>query len=133
MQTFLFKNKISKKINGLNLFLSGEIQVGKSTAIRNILKNIKQPYGGYQTVCSSVVDLKFKVYICSINEPIYMKKQNCVASCKIGGEPVIYPYVFDTVGVEILKDSNENIIVMDELGFLESNSKLFQNKCLCNI
>ena len=126
MQAFLIKNKINKKSKKLNLFLRGELQVGKSTAIKKILGNIKQAYGGFKTFCSSVIDLRFNVYICSVNEPIYMEKQNCVACCKIGGKPEQYSYIFDTVGVKLLKSSNENIIVMDELGFLENNSRLFQ-------
>ncbi|MHB8276997.1 MAG: nucleoside-triphosphatase [Candidatus Humimicrobiaceae bacterium] len=110
----------------MNLFLTGEVQTGKSTAIKKMLEIIREPYGGFLTVCSESIGFKFGVYICPANGPIYLEEQNCVARCKIGEKPKQHPYVFNTIGVELLKSTHEHIIVMDELGFLENDALLFK-------
>lgn len=42
-----------------------------------------------------------------------------------------YPQVFDSLGCRLLENAEQaDIIVMDELGFLESDARIFQNRIL---
>lgn len=108
-----------------NIFLTGEIQVGKSTAIKKVMENFKADYGGYQGYSHMEGDDKiigFKTltepeedYVLAVNNP---KKQKFD----------IRRELFDSVLADALKKSLEEseIIIIDELGNFEENSEIFK-------
>lgn len=117
-----------KKI--LHLLITGEIGVGKSFLVQRLLKHNQRTVRGFVTRwMSSDEKIKSGVYIFPAATETYLcTAQNCVATCDKPGFNIIHPEVFETYGVELLsipKTQNKGLIVMDELGFMESDSPLF--------
>lgn len=110
-----------------NIFLTGKKRVGKSTLIQNILERLNLPVGGYITertiennkrsyIIKSLYDHSESYPIANIND------MNCTRE--------IFFDSFDTGIVSILEKSfkNRDIIILDELGFFENDSKKFKHK-----
>ena len=113
----------------MNIFLTGQIQVGKSTVLNKVLEMLKNRinprFGGFQTYhvpdCRDVFITEYGTdKIADELHKIATWKHNCM-------EP--HTDVFNKLGVEILtKAETKDIIIMDELGFLEKNSEPFKEK-----
>lgn len=114
----------------MNIFLTGEIQVGKSTIINKFLNthpNLK--IGGFRTISNFDENLGVNggVYILPAWENELIFNENNQVGNRISGEKA-FPEVFDIKGVEILsKDDDFDLILMDEIGFMESKAKDFSN------
>ena len=117
----------------MNIFLTGEIQVGKSTIINKFLdshKNLK--VGGFRTISNFDENLGVigGVYIVSAldENPIFTEDNH------VGDRGEIkkgYPDKFNSKGVEFLSDLNDcDLILMDEIGFMESQAKDFSKTIL---
>lgn len=120
----------------LHTFLTGEVQVGKSTIIRRWLQaHPGLRVGGFWTVPGAVGE----------------GGGDAVHIVPAGGNPVLtvenrimfrwgdwpnrtrefFPHVFDSVGVSLLRDDGEkDILIMDEIGFTEDSAVLFQQAVL---
>jgi len=112
-----------------NIFLTGKIGIGKSAVLNKVLDSLPLSVGGFITV------------------PVI--EENTLSGFKIrdirtGSEAevgyfdedfMIHPVTegFETVGVDSLDGALEyaDIIVMDELGFLENNAEGFKEKVFC--
>ena len=104
----------------MHYFLIGDRQVGKSTIINKTLeclreKNPEIRIGGFFTKAE-----ESDVFM------HYMTKHEsfCIGKRKIGG----YTDVFNSQGLELLKETEEkncDLIVMDEIGWMESNAEAF--------
>lgn len=121
-----------------NIFLTGEIQIGKSTAISKFLKeNLSgaDVLAGFKTKPFYEEGVLKGYYIENQIEPIKVNTlENIVGinqasgfgkSCKGITE------TFETIGVQILEDSlkiTNSIIIMDELGFFEKEAVNFQRE-----
>lgn len=125
----------ARKLTIKNIFLTGELRVGKSTTIANFLKN-------YITKPSEIAGFKTKefyedgflkgYYIESQLSPIiYNISENIVginSDFKSGKFCYGIPETFEKKGVEILQESMRipnSIILMDELGFFEKDAFQF--------
>lgn len=104
-----------------HLFLTGEIQVGKSTLLHRYLAEKDCRVGGFHTVWrdSEHRTLHLLPYAGGI-----CLAENCIAE-RVSGKLTPHPEVFDRIGPALL-DLPCDILVMDELGFLESESYGFQ-------
>lgn len=115
-----------------NIFLTGEIQIGKSTIINKVMNNIIANYGGYKgsseiqgnkkIISFRTLSEKDKKYILAIMDHVEQKFE-------------IRKELFDIVLKEELEKAlvKNEIIIMDELGNFEENSDKFKevvNKCL---
>ncbi len=111
-----------------NIFLTGEVGIGKSTILAKIIDKLEKTIGGYKTfpvhnegkiIDYDLVSLYDGSYGNFIGTIFKMKKDYKKAS-----------YVFDNVGVDILDKSFKyrDIIVLDEIGIIESRAFKFQNK-----
>lgn len=121
-----------------NIFLTGEIQIGKSTAISKFLKkhlSAADVLAGFKTkpfyeegllkgyyIENQIEPIKIDIYenIVGVNQASGLGK-----SCKGITE------TFETAGVQILEESlkiTNSIIIMDELGFFEREAVNFQKK-----
>lgn len=124
----------------MHIFLTGVHDSGKTYSINNIIaqltktcldshaetKNIK--IGGFKTyIGEEFAPQKSYVYMCPIG-----KKEGSFAVAlrdKTSHGFTKYPEAFDKDGVALLNDSiKSDIIIMDELGFMESEALIFQDK-----
>ena len=114
------------------IFLTGEINVGKSTIISKFVKEVGIKPKGFNTLFggrSQEEDCDY-VYIIPYGAELDLSKSRPVAKRSAGVHNITkYPEVFDKEGTEILEASaNADFIVMDELGFMESEARVFQQK-----
>lgn len=115
----------------MNIFLTGEINIGKTTIIQKFLETYSGSIGGFKTVrIDTDEDEFFGVYLLDIkSEGECFSKQNKVGDCFPDKSLISYEEVFETLGVEILTFVRyPSLIVMDELGKLEENAIKFQKK-----
>ncbi len=113
-----------------HFFLTGEIQIGKSTVIRKTLADLNVNYGGFRT-CFSHDRLAADrgLYISRAEtEPLYDEAHRVARFCPGEQAPQVFTECFDTLGAEyILHAANgAPLLVMDELGDMERDAGRFQ-------
>ncbi|MDR1797117.1 MAG: nucleoside-triphosphatase [Clostridiales Family XIII bacterium] len=125
-------------MESLNVFLTGERGVGKSTAIARFAATLDFTPAGFRT---------FPL-------PLEGAGRDCVCIAAYGAPPgdlavpgqgngvvairnrdafkmEVFPAAFDTVGARVLREgrsSGARLVVMDELGFMESGAAAFQEE-----
>ena len=114
-----------------SIFLTGEVQTGKSTVIQKVLLLLPSlVYGGFRTVSAAPITkgAMLDVFIEKAWEETTHDADHLVGSRLRKGLFIPHPEVFDAAGVEILasKPAGAALILMDELGTMENDSKLFQ-------
>lgn len=105
-----------------NLFLTGGKQIGKTTLLQKALVAIRQPVAGFRTLPSGDGFIFHSLLPAQHNDmPI---------SRRLGdGHCEGFTHVFETLGVSCLQHAlhgAESLIVMDELGYLESGAPNFR-------
>lgn len=107
---------------GRHLFLTGLRGVGKSTLLNQILSDFSRKIGGFQTVWN--------------NDQLYLLPYGATdfpLDNRVAGRFDLARWrnskAFDHVG-ETLFVGGHDVIVMDELGFFEGDSPVFQEKIL---
>ena len=114
-----------------HIFLTGKVQVGKSTIIQKLLSSDLcqgKRIGGFRTVNQGR-----SVYIIGAEQPLSSCSEKNICGYRYMDRLNIdsYPEVFDNLGCSLLENAERSdIIVMDELGFLESEAFAFQKKIL---
>jgi nucleoside-triphosphatase len=121
-----------------NIFLTGPRQVGKSTAIRKALANFNNlDLRGFKTLPVFEKEVLTGFILESLN-PADTYPQPYVGRQKANGFWQAVPQTFEEFGVKILKEAlaaKPDLILMDELGFFESEALNFQKqvlKCLAS-
>lgn len=114
-----------------NIFLTGEVGVGKSTVISKVLSQLPQVIcGGFRTASEMPIigGNLLEVYIEKAWEETPHDAEHMVGTRLGHGRFTSYPQTFDTVGTSILfaTPTNATLILMDELGIMEENAKLFR-------
>ncbi|MHB8963227.1 MAG: nucleoside-triphosphatase [Saccharofermentanales bacterium] len=116
-----------------HIFITGDIGIGKSTLIGKLLSLYpdKKPHGFYTKKKPVQPDGGCCVYIHPAQEAKrHYNKANCIAACAVG-HVQIYGYVLDTAGAALLSGIPPmSLVVMDELGFFESEAPAFCSKVL---
>ena len=114
------------------MFLTGARQVGKSTALRKALAASGFRFGGVMTRFDARHGER-KLYLLpySVSEELPDKLPESHVCARMGaGERQADTAVFDTLGVRLLRkaaaDPDVDILVIDELGFLESEAEGFR-------
>lgn len=112
-----------------NLFFTGEIQVGKSTLLGKLLKKSGLRPGGAETGFGPWrAEAERRLFLYPYGQPDYTAEAVC---CRMGprGKAVL-PRVFDARGAALIRaamaDSSVEVIVLDELGFLEKDALGFR-------
>ena len=119
----------------MHIFISGEIGVGKSTAIRRAVLASGIDYGGFRTVGAAAEGAASGVYIIPAayaQIPPYPSAA-LVALRDPNRPPRVFPQGFEQEGLRLLQSEQTRrarLILMDELGFLESDSPLFRAEVL---
>ena len=119
----------------MHIFLTGDVQVGKSTIIKKTLAALKlRDIGGFRSV--SVPDLPdgaMSVYLIPAgDEHPMMGDWNRVGIRKGCGRGIgKFPEAFERAGVQALVDAeNMPLILMDEVGRMESAAARFSERIL---
>ena len=114
-----------------HIFLTGQIQIGKSTLLRKVLAGLPGVrISGFRTESAECIGGPFgPLYLvpAAQNPPQY-GNDNRVAD-RFGKERGVvgYPEVFDRAGIAALQDAEKaDLIVMDEIGFLEADAAGFR-------
>jgi len=113
-----------------HLFLTGDIQIGKSTLLRRVLDALGPVrLGGFRTVTAAdIPGAVGSVYLV----PAAQARPGFSPDCRVairwgpGRGAECFPEVFDRRGTELLADAAQaQLIVMDEIGFLEASAPRF--------
>ena len=109
-----------------HILLCGRRRSGRSALIRSLLRDVTVPVFGYETVTMDTrPDGYHEIYLYPDGtENPQRREENHVADCNTR-ERVIHPEVFDTLGVQLLRQPVKGILVMDEIGFMESGAEEF--------
>ncbi len=117
----------------MNIFLTGEIQIGKTTIIKRTIELLNLNYGGFKTYFGPDRDLPNRLlYMNSVTDPnVYCEEYGIVRFCE-GSKPRVIADRFNIIGSELIRQAmgNKQLIIMDECGGLERDSLEFQNQVL---
>ena len=111
----------------MKIFLTGGIGVGKSTCIKQIMEECLISVCGFQTLPFYGKGKRLGFYLHSL---VDMEEQDVRFSIQHDTYNEVIPHVFDTFGVNILKESRkfpEKVMILDEIGRLERNDVNFLN------
>ncbi|MDO5846704.1 MAG: nucleoside-triphosphatase [Methanocorpusculum sp.] len=110
-----------------HIFLTGDIRIGKSTVISKAVLMLNVTPGGFRTAGANFKeDGSSDVML----YPAEMRPEDGQkAAHRMPDKREAYPEIFDTYGSSLLRRPAK-LILMDELGFLESDAKTFQQTVL---
>ena len=117
----------------MHIFLTGPVQVGKSTILRKTLEALQVTPGGFRSV--SVADLPdgaMSVYLIPAGEKApSMTDWNRVGIRKLPRGIVKFPERFERAGIAALEGAESSrLILMDEVGRMESGAAQFSARIL---
>lgn len=116
-----------------HILITGNVGVGKSTLIRKLLSHTEKPVYGFITLkmCEPGSDT-WPFYMFPAAQPEEERqytRENLLGIRGAVKEP--HPEVFDTLGVHLIREAGKDgVILMDELGFMESDALKFQKAVL---
>jgi len=113
-----------------NVFLTGAIRSGKSTAVNTALDQLKLwKIGGFRTISmpTTIPEALGVVYIVPVVGSAALDRNHLVGIRWAGNRFTAFAEAFEGAGREILAATplDADIIIMDELGALEQNSPRF--------
>lgn len=116
----------------MHLFVTGEVQIGKSTVLRKVVRALGVPVRGFQTYF--IGDRRGPgraLYMAETGDAQEADDARVVARFA-GSKPTAYPERFDAIGCALLLRARQGdgVIVMDECGRLERDARLFQRAIL---
>ena len=119
----------SRKMN--NIFLTGKVVAGKSTVIHKALALLPDVVcGGFRTISAVPISVgvMFDVFIESAWAETPHDSAHLVGTRWGNNRFDAFPEVFDKVGAAIVNSppSNAALVLMDELGVMESDAELFK-------
>ena len=109
-----------------HILLCGRRRSGRSAMIRRLLDGVRAPVFGYETLTLGTrPDGYHEIYLYpyGTKQPL-RQEENHAADCNTR-DRVVFPEVFDTLGVACLNARKDGILVMDEIGFMESGAERF--------
>lgn len=109
-----------------HILLCGRRRSGRSALIRQLLEGVTAPIFGYETLtlftrpdgCHEIY-----LYPYGTQRPV-RREENHLADCNTR-ERVVRRELFDDLGVRCLHTREDGILVMDEIGFMESGADAF--------
>ena len=109
-----------------HILINGRNGVGKSTLIRALLQSIPAPVYGVITKKEVVnADGFYPVYIHRYGTEQHFSPDNLIGLCG-DGKSLAFPETFDRYAAYLREDAGHaGLIVLDELGFLESDAAAF--------
>ena len=121
-----------------SIFLTGEVGIGKSTVIDKVLSLLPEVVcGGFRTISAAPLTegALLDVFIESAWEQTPHDSAHLAGTRWGDNRFTAYPSVFDVVGVAFLASppKKATLLLMDELGVMESESELFKNAVLSTL
>lgn len=119
----------------MHIFLTGEIQIGKSTVIHKTLDLLGITPQGFRTYFGPDRDEADRLlYLNSAAQPRTFNEEKAVARFRAGQSPEVLVERFDDYGARLIRgaraDSAAALVLMDECGSLESGALVFQREVL---
>lgn len=117
----------------MHIFLTGAIQIGKSTVIDKIVSRLQVNPGGFKTYFGpDRYSSDRLLYMNPAAEPRVFQPDLAVVVFTTGCPPQALTERWDKRGVQLIRTArtNSNLIVMDECGSLEAQALLFQKEVL---
>lgn len=117
----------------MHIFLTGAIQIGKSTIVRKTLDQLNQTYGGFKTYFGPDRRSDDRLlYMNGADEPKFFTADYGIAVFKQDCFPQADAAKFNRYGVELILSAKVNraMIIMDECGNLENDALNFQHEIL---
>ena len=113
-----------------HVFFTGEIQVGKSTALRGAVSRLGWPCGGFQTVFTRRGTAEARLCLCPWGDARCLPERT-VALYAPGRGMAALPGDFDRLGPPLLAPApGTKLLVLDELGYLEREAEGFRRAVL---
>jgi len=121
-----------------HIVLQAERGAGKTTLIQKLVKEMQCIVGGYLTRAVINKEKGYKeiyIYPASFvdadDQDTIAKTKGKLCAITMNGVKEVYPEVFDLYGTELIRSaSKKELIIMDEIGFLEEKAEQFQKAVL---
>ncbi len=119
------------------ILIGGEKKAGKTFLVQRLVRLLPGNIKGYYTLADKADENTgvFKIYMYPASETVENRKQteeNCIGSSD-GKKRKINKATFENLGVSLLSEvDKDDVVVMDEVGFFESEVKPFTDK-VCEI
>jgi len=129
------RNNRERRKAAVHIFLTGDIHIGKSTVLQRVIEEIYYKtgsapmLGGFRTVTQQLQGhANSEIFLLQADGKELPKLENRIAIKSLDGSvPVAFPEVFDRHGCDLLNNFEQaQVILMDELGFLENEASAFQ-------
>ena len=113
----------------MHVFLTGPIQIGKSTILKKVIDKSGLKTGGFVTFFQDRESETRTLHICPAGTEAEACSDNIIAFFH-GYDFQIFTGKFDTLGSEYIRHARESaqLIIMDECGRFESGALDFQNE-----
>ena len=118
--------------DGMHVFLTGEVQIGKSTAINRALDVLNMNTGGFRTMFLNRSDTNRTLHILDAGRANDVANSENVIAEFGRNAPCVFTKRFETLGVEYIRraSSTNQLIIMDECGTLEADAAEFRQTIL---
>ena len=109
-----------------HILLCGNRRSGRSSLIRALTKNLEIPLYGLMTrTLNTRADGYHEIYMFPYGAEDLQPDEPChIGDCNTR-QRVIHTDVFNTLGLQLLEAKSDGILVLDEIGFMESNATAF--------
>lgn len=118
----------------MHYFLTGDIRIGKSTIIQEIVRAFPKKVGGFRSVIGNYTsDGSSDIFLLPVDgtEKDCNPKNRAVHRDFPANTYESFPEIFNRVGGSLLEEAKQcSLIIMDELGFMESEAFDFQEKVM---
>lgn len=117
----------------MNIFLTGEVQIGKTTVIKRTIKLLDKNHGGFKTYFGPDRGLPNKLlYMNSAAEPNIFREEYGIVRFSESSKPQVIGNKFDLDGIKLIQEgrNSSELIIMDECGRFEEGSLKFQKEVL---
>lgn len=128
------QQKVDAKMKKKHIFLTGKIQVGKSTLVQSVLSDLKKieslhlEYDGFRTYFDERWNEERNLCIERVlADPEIKKEMKCLLHFE--GGPIFETLAYETNGVEVLEQMDtRKLLIFDECGKFEKDSPRFLAK-----
>ncbi|MBI4855927.1 MAG: nucleotide kinase [Acetobacterium woodii] len=120
----------------MHLFLTGEIQIGKTTVVARTLALLNSRYGGFKTYFGPDRESEDRcLYLNSAVAPDNYSTESRVVQFRKDTRPLVLTEKFNSTGVELIRTARENadLIIMDECGNFEQTALDFQRELITTL